>query len=127
MAHLRGGKDDKRTARLGLVDLYSKLVVGATGAVSSQTGEGLSGFVITRAAAGRYRLTFTEKWNDMVYANFVVDSQGTVVDASCQVFTGYTATNGYVDLSHVVAGSELDPVSGNELLIHVCMKSKDVG
>lgn len=127
MPNLRKGKDNLRVARLGVVDLFSKIVFGSTGAVVSQTPVGQSGFVVTRAGTGRYTLTFDEAWNDLLCVDATVDSQGTVVDTSIQIFTGYVASTKNVSISHVVAGAEADPVSGNEMLLRVTMKSSDVG
>lgn len=120
------GRYDSRVAEIGVVHLFSEVTIGATGSISSQTSANKSGFTVSRQAAGRYRVTFDSTWNELKYINAIVDSQGTVVDASWQIYTGYTTGNKYVDISHVVAGSETDPASGDILKIMAIVKGSGV-
>ena len=55
----------KGAVHRGLVPLFNRVVLGASGAVSSQDSAKDAGFVVTKTAAktGRYTLTFDKNYN----------------------------------------------------------------
>lgn len=107
------GRSDVRTSGFGLIMVPVEFTAGASGAVSSQSTEfNACTVAVVGATDGQYTFTFAEKYTDMFGVSAVTDYQGTVVDGSWAIETGYSATTGTVTLVHVVGGSDADPASG---------------
>lgn len=115
------------TPKLGAVKLYSKVVIGGSGAVSSQTGEASSGFVVSKpSGTGIYRLTFTDSWAAMLMLHGLVYNAGTARGQSVELKVKLSSK--VADI-HIVsdAGSAEDLTSGDELWLEVTMSNTDVG
>lgn len=123
-------KGEIRTPKLGAVKLYSKIVIGGSGAVSSQTAVGSSGFVFSKpAGTGIYRLTFTDNWDSMLFLSALVYNAGTAKGNSVELKVKLGAGTTKVADIHVVsdAGSAEDLTSGDELWLEVTMSNTAVG
>jgi hypothetical protein len=118
------------TPKLGTVKLYSKIVAGASGAVSSQTAENSSGFVFSKpAGTGIYRLTFTANWPAMQFIQGMVYNAGTAKGNTIELKVKLGAVTAKVADIHVVsdAGAAEDLTSGDELWLEVTMANTTVG
>lgn len=116
-----------RSPKLGAVKLYSKVVIGGSGAVSSQTAEASSGFVVTKpAGTGIYRLTFTDNWDSMLFLAGLVYDAGTARGQSVELKVKLSSK--VADI-HIVsdAGSAEDLTSGDELWLEVTMSNAGYG
>lgn len=62
------------STRKGIVLLFGKVVLGASGAISSQTGAKLAGFTVEKTATktGRYTLTLDKNYNELLYGHVTV-------------------------------------------------------
>lgn len=109
------GREAIKSTDIGVVAVPVRMTFGSSGAVSSYRSFGSAVTpTVVAATDGRYLFTFAEKYADMVgLAAGAHDYQGTSTDGQWQTYTGYVASTGTVTLSHVVAGSEADPASGN--------------
>jgi hypothetical protein len=113
MSNLFGREAIKATS-IGVVAVPVRMTFGASGAVSDYDSFGSAVTpTIVAATDGRYLFTFAEKYHDCLGYTQGHDYQGTATDGQWQTFTGYVASTGTITLSHVVAGSEADPASGN--------------
>ncbi len=109
------------TPKIGLVKLYSKVVAGSSGAVSSQTGEASSGFVVSKpAGTGIYRITTTDLWAAHIFLAGLVYNAGTAKGNSLELKV--------LDF-HIVSdgGSAEDLTSGDELWLELTMQNTSVG
>ena len=119
-----------RSNKIGAVELFSKIVFGASGAVSSQSAADVSGFVFSKpAGTGIYRLTFTDNWAAMLMINHLWYNAGTARGNSIELKVKLGATTAKVCDIHVVsdAGAAEDATSGDELWLRVCMNNTSVG
>lgn len=109
------GREAIKATDIGVVAIPVRMTFGASGAVASYRAYGEAVVpTIVAATDGRYLFTFAEKYYDCVgLAAGAHDYQGTATDGQWQIFAGYAAATGTMTLSHVVAGSEADPASGN--------------
>lgn len=118
------------TPKLGAVKLYSKVVIGGSGAVSSQTAESSSGFVVTKpSGTGIYRITTTDLWAAHLFLNCMLYNAGTAKGQSVELKVKYGASTSKVLDFHVVSdgGSAEDLTSGDELWIELTMANTTVG
>lgn len=117
------------TPKLGAVKLYSKVVIGASGAVSSQTSAASSGFTVSRAAAGRYDILTDHTWADVLHFDVKRYNQGTVKGSNPELFDKYGATTAKTLTISIVSdtGAEEDPASGDELWIELTLANTNVG
>lgn len=118
------------TPKLGAVKLYSKVVAGGSGAVSSQTAESSSGFVVTKpSGTGIYRVTTTDAWDALLFVSGLVYNAGTARGNSIELKVKYGASTAKVFDIHVVsdAGAAEDLTSGDELWLEVTMSNTGVG
>ncbi len=119
-----------RTPKLGAVKLYSKVVIGGSGAVSSQTAEGSSGFVVSKpSGTGIYRITTTDKWDGHVFLAGLVYNAGTAKGLTLELKVKYGASTAKALDFHVVddGGSAADLTSGDELWLELTMSNTSVG
>jgi len=118
------------TPKLGAVKLYSKVVLGSSGAVSSQTAEGSSGFVFSKpSGTGIYRITTTDLWDAHLFTAFLLYNAGTAKGLALELKVKYGASTSKVMDYHLVddAGSAADGTSGDELWLEVTMSNTGVG
>ncbi len=118
------------TPKLGLVKLYSKVVFGNSGAVSSQTAEASSGFVVSKpSGTGIYRITTTDLWAAHIFLAGMIYNAGTAKGNSLELKVKYGASTSKVLDFHIVsdAGSAEDATSGDELWIELTMANTTVG
>lgn len=121
-------KGTLRTPPLGLVKLYSKVVFGGSGAVSSQTAVGVSGFTVSKpgATTGIYRLTFADNWDSCVFLHGLLYNAGTAKGQSVELKVKLASQ--VLDI-HLVsdAGAAEDATSGDELWLEVTMSNSGYG
>ena len=119
-----------RSPLIGAVKLYSKVVFGASGAVSSQTAAGESGFTVSKpdATTGIYRVTTADKWAGLLHVNGIVYNAGTARGQSVELKVKYGASTAKVFDLHLVsdAGAAEDGNSGDELWLEITMTNTDL-
>lgn len=105
------GREAIKATDIGVVAVPVRVTFGASGAVSAVRSYGAA-CSVEKDDEGRYTFAFDAKYHDMVGLSAGAhDYQGTPTDGQWQIYTGYA--DGSVDLSHVVAGAEADPASGD--------------
>lgn len=119
-------KGDVRTPLLGLVKLYSKVVIGASGAVSSQTAAGASGFTVAQSTTGRYTVTTDHQYQDLVHFSIKRFNNGTVKGANEELYAKYSSSVATFSIVND-AGAEENPASGDELWFELTFRVSDVG
>lgn len=122
----RTGRAEVRSSGFGMVDVpCSFTVTGGAGAINTQSTE-FGACTVARAAAGQYTFTFAEPYREFKGVSAITDYQGTVVDGSWAVETGYSNSAGTITLVHVVAGSDTDPADTTEHFFVFKMKNTDL-
>lgn len=112
---------DVQAKASGVVILDGTVVIGASGAVSSQD---CNGFTVTKAATGRYTCTTTHTYSKFLGATILVDAQGTPSDLVPQIYAEYAS--GAISFSLLAATTETNPASGDTLYITLIMKASTV-
>jgi len=119
---------DVRTPKLGLVKLYSKVVFGASGAISSQTASGSSGFTVSLSATGLYDILTVDTWADLVMVHGIIYNAGTARDQGVEVSVKYgasTAKTLTINITSTDAAEE--PIDGDELWLELTFNNTSVG
>lgn len=123
----RTGVDKVRSCGFGLVAVPCSITIGSSGAISSQSTEfGAVTAAIVDCTAGQYTFTFDEKYRSFVGLSAVSDYQGTVVDGTWAIETGYSNSTGTITLVHVTAGSDDDPADTTVHHFIFWMKNTDL-
>lgn len=108
-------------------DIYPKIVVGATGAVSSFKGAGVKSVV--RNSVGNYTITLSATYQRLLAASVTVVASTITTVASSQVMqdpatlqAGFVA-NGTVTIQLVnAAGAAVDAPSGANILVTLAVR-----
>ena len=113
-----------RTPRPEDVTLRSVVTIGASGAVTNQTKRKVSGFVVTRSAAGIYHVTLLNKWAELTgwALGFMAASDAPAANTGTQlVLRSETVTTTKLVIIHVkeetTPTANADPASGAKLSI----------
>ena len=124
----RTGVDKVRSSGFGMVDVpCSFTVTGSGGAINTQSTEfGACTVAVVACATGQYTFTFAEPYREFKGVTCISDYQGTVVDGSWAIETGYSNSAGTITLVHVTAGSDDDPATGTEHFFVFKMKNTDL-
>ena len=102
----------------GVTDLFLRVNVGGTGAVSAISGYGIS--TVVRNNAGDYTITLDRKYKKLL------ELSGTVVQATAQglvysVKTDSVASAGTINIITSVGSTATDPSSGSVLRLRICV------
>lgn len=125
MSLTRGYGKTRPGAPFDTIRLYGKVTWGASGAVTTDAPEN-NAWSVAKTATGRYTITTTEKYAGLLAASFLTDNQGTETDSAWEIFTPYNTSTGALVLTHAIAGSAADPVSGNTTDIMLEFKVSDL-
>ena len=85
MSLIRGYGKIRAGAPYDVVHLYGQVTFGASGAVSSDSDEN-GAWVFAANATGKYNLTTTELYPELLGATFTHFNNGTVTDNAWQIF-----------------------------------------
>jgi hypothetical protein len=111
---------DVKAMAPGVVIIGGTFVIGASGAISSQTASGLSGGVVTQTASedGRYTIAFSQTWKRIIAAHVQMVGPD---DAAFPTTTGsdpqtrnVAATGFDFQFKAPDAQDDVDPASGTE-------------
>ena len=109
----------------GLVCLYGRATIGASGAVASQDARGFS---IANGATGIYTITLEDNYTAlrMVSTNVIDAVAGG--EAKLAQITAEDVANGTLELTFVATddGLAADPASGAIILIEITLKNSSV-
>lgn len=120
---------DRGSLEGGIVRLYAKFTLGASGAVASTTwSKGITS--ITRLSAGSYKITLQDSYNALLFANTNVIVAAAVNPANVGVVSRIEAhdvvdsTTPYVTVSFYATddGAEVDGTSGDVVLVELVLK-----
>lgn len=125
MSLTRGYGKVRAGAPFDVIKLYGQVVWGASGAVTTDADEN-GAWTFAKAATGKYNLTTNELYSELLSLSTTTFNAGTVTDSEWQVFTAYVQATGLVVLSHLIAGSAADPVSGNNTYFAAEFKVSDL-
>jgi len=103
-------------------DLYCKLTIGGTGAVTLTEGYGFAS--CTRVSQGLYRLTLQDAYRKLKSFRAVVVSSS-AEDLTFQVKLETVATTKLVEFFTLASGSVADPASGDVILVKLEVKNTD--
>lgn len=111
----------------GIIWLYARIAIGATGAPTLSSGKGIAS--VSRSSAGRYVVTLEDAYNALLCTT--VTAEGTITDDSATVGTTFkvrssdvtNSTTPTVTIQAVKAdGTAADPGDGDTL--NVCLTLK---
>jgi hypothetical protein len=106
------------------------VVAGGSGAVSSQTAVGSSGFTVSKpSGTGIYRILTADKWDSHWGLSGLIYNAGTARGLTVELKVKYGATTAKTLDFHIVddAGSAADLTSGDELWLELTMSNTGVG
>lgn len=107
------------------VMLDAAIVIGATGAVSSVSGQGI--LSATRNAQGDYTLTFKDSFSAFLFANFASKAvNATTPSDIAAIELISSAANSVRFMTLDKTGALADPASGSQLLVQVFMNNSGV-
>lgn len=100
-----------------VVELFGKISIGASGAVSSSSGKGIASVV--RNSAGKYTITLSDRYNSLLYASAIVldDTNSDPVTVGIQPRLFSEAVNNatptiVIQFYNHTDGSAADPANG---------------
>jgi hypothetical protein len=111
---------DVKAMAPGVVILGGSVVIGASGAVSSQTASGLSGGTVTQtdSEAGRYTIAFTQTWKRILAADAFMfgpdDNAFPTTTGSDPAARNRAATGFDVQFKRTDTQADADPADGTE-------------
>jgi hypothetical protein len=109
------------------VRITGKFAVGAAGAVGTITAPGVS--TIVRLAAGEYRITLSDKFNDLFLESVSLVSSATPGEGEVLYpqFNAYSVANSTVDVVlNPATAVETDPASGDEIHFVIVGKNTSI-
>lgn len=116
-----------------VVDLYLTLDVGASGAVSSAKGIGLSG-IVKETADGQYSITLKEAWIKLLHASVLVIDDATSAVAMVQILENPANLQADMKADKTFkiqcldfTGAAVNPTSGCQLKIKVTLRNSSYG
>lgn len=116
---------EKGVKEVGIVKLWLKAAIGATGAVTLNAAGSKGIASITRTSAGLYQITLDEPYAALLMANaFVVFS--TLQDLTFQVKAEDVASAKTIDLWCKTAATATDPTDGSSLRVELILKNSSV-
>lgn len=111
----------------GLVALYGRLVIGASGAITTETSRGFS--TALNASPGVYDVTFEDKYQALRQANFnVIDAVAAGEGKTAQVIAEAVLASGTLSFTMIAAddGLAADVASGGIILMEFVLKNSTV-
>lgn len=114
---LRGSLDRE------VVKLYARLTVGASGAVTAGTGNGITSFT-KEAADGTYTITLDDYYNALLCVH-AINLAATEEDLIVQV-TDDSVTSGTLQVAFNTAGTLADPTSGDIILFEITLRNSSL-
>jgi len=110
-----------QTVEQGATSVMLKVVIGASGAVTSYSGFGFGTTAsngVARTGAGLYTIRFDRKYKKLLSYNFsVIQAVGQGLISS--IVTDSTASAGTLAIRTAVGATETDPSSGSTLVFHI--------
>lgn len=121
---------DSKVLEQGVVKLFGTLVIGSTGAITSQSCKGFS-VAKTASETGRYTVTLEDKYNGFLGANVTLEGAADTAFASAGLahFVRNVAVSASVpklDLqisSAVATPADIDLPSGTKVYIELTLKN----
>lgn len=113
------------------VELFGTITIGATGAVSSSTGKGIS--TVVRDSAGKYTITLSDRYNALLYASGIIlddtDSDPVTVGVQPRLYSqavnNATPTVVFQFYNHT-NGAAADPASGAVVYLNFKLRNSSV-
>jgi hypothetical protein len=113
---------------IGVVCLFGKASIGATGAVSSFSGKGFAS--MERTGAGAYKLTLSDSYNKVLfYESAIQGVPGATEGASSYIVNDdVDGSDPHLDVAFVDAtdGSAADPADGSSVFFKVTLRNSSV-
>jgi len=120
----RTKRDELGSSKIQVVVLWGEVVFGASGAVSSSSGDG---WTMTKpSGTGLYRFTMDDKWEDVLGLHVLHNDNSTPADVGVWLQEEDFATNDVLDVTHFAAGSAADVTSGHSVKFGVVLRGSDV-
>ena len=109
----------------GLVCLYGRATIGATGAITTQDARGFS---IANGATGVYTITLEDNYTALRMVSTNVIDSITAADGKVGMITAEDVANGTLEITFVGTddGAAADPASGAVILIEITLKNSSV-
>lgn len=116
-----------RALRKGVVRLHTNVVIGASGAVGSQTAQAKSGMVVTRSGAGVYVCTLDETYYGLAMANIIAKGTIAATDGYIGKVSAYDLSARTITFTLTqVSGAAADPPNPSELFIALDLITSNV-
>lgn len=117
---------DSGHKEVGVVTLFLKADIGASGAPTLDTAASKGIASIVRDNTGLYTITLSDSYNSLLFADFqLVDDD--LADITFQVTaSAVSSATPTVELACKAAASAADPASGSDLLARIVLKNSSV-
>lgn len=115
----------------GVVDLFCKIVVGSSGAVTSGTGMGIAS-VTKESSAGQYTILLSDTYNSLLWAGITLlddsDSAATTVGIGTrlQAETVSSTKTVVVQTYALDDGADANPADGAILYVKITLRNSSV-
>lgn len=116
-----------------LVNLFGSVVIGASGAVTSFQGGGISS-IVKESTAGQYTITLSDRFAFFLMAKFAVVGASALAVAQVQVletpatFQASIKSDGAITIQCLdFAGAAVNPASGAEIMVEMIMRQSSIG
>lgn len=114
----------QKTLSRGVVSLYAKINIGATGAVSSvQMAPGITS--VARQSAGQYLIVLDDQYNALLCPSFEI-LNATAVDVGPQVVSETVSTTKQIVFRTLTGAVATDPPSGSAIFVVLILKNSTV-
>lgn len=119
------------TLEVDVVELFCDITIGATGAVSSASGKGITS--VARSSAGQYLVTLSDRYNKLMWAHAALLDTADSDPSTVGVFTRIKSES-VNSTAHTVTfqcftgddGAAADPASGAVLKLCIKLRNSSV-
>lgn len=122
---LHTGNDEVRSSYLGVNAMFGQVVIGASGAITSQDTPGFT--VSKQGGDGLYRVVLDQAVHELLWAHVQLNQQstpvGAVIHEDADLSSGTTFD---VQVTNTTTGAALNPASGDTLKFALFLRTSSV-
>ncbi len=117
-------RESARTKEVGVVDLFAKIAIGASGAPTLNVAASKGVASVSRSTNGEYLVTLSEKYPALLHVQGM--QVGAADDITFQVKEEAVLTAGTLSVFTKAAATATDPDDGTTLLLRITLKNSSV-
>lgn len=117
---------------VNVCELFGQLVIGSSGAVTSNSGKGI-GTIVKESAAGQYTIPLSQGYNSLLFASFTLLSTtdgaqtiGTAFRLNSEDVDHLTAPKIVLQCSDTATGADANLTSGDIVYFRITLKNSSV-